>query len=211
MSDSARNDSITVLIVEDNSFMQSTIERIVLNMDGIKVAGVAADGQSAVKEALATNPTVVLMDIQLPRMDGIEAARLIKLELPSCRVLMVSGDEGDDSIVAAFAAGADGFCTKSTVLEQLQTAIQTVATGEVWFDSVIGEKILSGESATAALRATVFSKLGLTALEITILRLLIKRVAEDQIAGDLSMELPDVQQYVREIRRKLTHKATRAG
>lgn len=197
---------IKVLIVEDNSFMQSTIERMVIDMHGMEVAGVAADGAAAVKEALATKPDVVLMDIVLPKMDGIEASRRIKHQLADCRILMVSGDEGDDSIVAAFAAGADGFCTKSTVLEQLEMAIRTVAAGQTWLDPVIGEKILSGEGTSAALRATVFTKLGLTALEITVLRLLIKRVAEDQIAGDLSMPLAEVQQHVLNIRGKLITK-----
>src|SRR5258708_1341158 len=110
---------ISVLIVEDNQFMQQTVERLVFDMDGIKVVAIASDGREAIDKAVDTTPNVVLMDIVLPEMDGIEAARLIKLQLPDCRVLMVSGDEGDDAIVAAFAAGADGFLTKSTVLEQL--------------------------------------------------------------------------------------------
>jgi DNA-binding NarL/FixJ family response regulator len=202
MSDSP----IKVLVVEDNSFMQSTIERMVIDMEGIEVVGLAADGLAAVKEALAVKPDVILMDIVLPKMDGIEASRKIKHELTEVRILMVSGDEGDDSIVAAFAAGADGFCTKSTVLEQLERAIRTVATGNTWLDPVIGEKILSGEGSTSALRATVFAKLGLTALEISVLRLLIKRVAEDQIAGDLSMPLEEVKAHVQTIRGKLIAK-----
>ncbi|HEY9790735.1 MAG TPA: response regulator transcription factor [Candidatus Obscuribacterales bacterium] len=202
MSDSP----IKVLVVEDNSFMQSTIERMVIDMEGVEVVGLAADGVAAVKEALATKPDVILMDIVLPKMDGIEASRKIKHELSDVRILMVSGDEGDDSIVAAFAAGADGFCTKSTVLEQLERAIRTVATGQTWLDPVIGEKILSGEGSTSALRATVFTKLGLTALEITVLRLLIKRVAEDQIAGDLAMTLEEVKAHVQTIRGKLMAK-----
>jgi NarL family two-component system response regulator LiaR len=195
--------TITVLIVEDNSFMQSTIERMVLDMEGIEVAEIAGDGQQAVEKALQTKPTVILMDIVLPKLDGIAASRLIKHQLPDTRILMVSGDEDDDSIVAAFAAGADGFCTKSTVLEQLQPAIRTVAQGLTYLDPVIGEKILTGEGSTAALRAAVFSKLGLTALEICILKLLIKRVAEDQIAGDLEMPLTEVQNHVINIRTKL--------
>jgi NarL family two-component system response regulator LiaR len=195
--------TITVLIVEDNSFMQSTIERMVMDMDGIEVADIASDGQQAVEMALATKPTVILMDIVLPKLDGIAASRLIKHQLPNTRILMVSGDEGDDSIVAAFAAGADGFCTKSTVLNQLQTAIRAVSQGHTFLDPVIGEKILTGEGSTAALRAAVFSKLGLTALEITILKLLIKRVAEDQIAGDLEMPITEVQEHVINIRTKL--------
>jgi NarL family two-component system response regulator LiaR len=195
--------TITVLIVEDNSFMQSTIERLVIDMVGIEVAEIASDGQQAVEKALATKPTVILMDIVLPKLDGIAASRLIKHQLPDTRILMVSGDEGDDSIVAAFAAGADGFCTKSTVLNQLQSAIRAVAQGHTFLDPVIGEKILTGEGSTAALRAAVFSKLGLTALEISILKLLIKRVAEDQIAGDLEMPLTEVREHVINIRTKL--------
>ena len=201
------SDKITVLIVEDNTFMQSTIERMVRDMPGLEVVAVAEDGQTAIDQAVETKPKVVLMDINLPQMDGIEAARQIKLQVPDCRILMVSGDEGDDAIVAAFAAGADGFCTKSTVLEQLETAIRTVASGTAWLDPVIGEKIFGyAAGSNPALKFTVYAKLGLTALEVDVFQLMVNKKSEESMAADLSLTVDEVKDHIRSIRRKLTGK-----
>lgn len=199
--------AITILIVEDNTFMQSTIERMVEEMEGLEVVAIAEDGKAAVQQAVETKPSVVLMDINLPEMDGIEAARQIKLNVPNCRILMVSGDEGDDAIVAAFAAGADGFCTKSTVLEQLETAIRTVASGQAWLDPLIGEKIFGyAAAANPALKYTVYSKLGLTALEIDVFQQMTKKQSEEQMSDTLAISVEEIKQLISSIRRKLTGK-----
>jgi DNA-binding NarL/FixJ family response regulator len=199
--------SITILIVEDNTFMQSAIDRMILDMVGLEVIGFAESGTAAVELAGEMKPSVVLMDINMPEMDGIEAARQIKLKVPDTRILMVSGDEGDDAIVAAFAAGADGFCTKSTILEQLEIAIRTVCSGKAYLDPVIGEKIFGYAAASnPALKYTVYSKLGLTALEIDIFQLMTKKQSEEQIALAIQLAVDDVKEHIRSIRRKLTGK-----
>src|SRR5271154_7037709 len=120
---------ITILLVEDQELTRMGLKLALDRMPGFRVIGEADDGLVAVKQALELKPMVVVMDIGLPGIDGIEATKRIKESLPGVRVVMVTTHDTDDAIFAALNAGADGYCLKNVSVQQLALAIQTITTG----------------------------------------------------------------------------------
>jgi DNA-binding NarL/FixJ family response regulator len=118
----------TVLIAEDNAGMRQTLREL-LEDEGVEVVGEAADGMEAVEQAEALRPTMVLMDLRMPRMDGIEATRLVKQNVPGVRVLMLSAYADPSLSERAMAVGADGYVVKGSSYQTLMDEIQRVASG----------------------------------------------------------------------------------
>jgi len=124
----AEGRAVCVLVADDHPVLRKNLARHLREQPGIEVVGDACDGQEAVEIALATRPDVVLMDVTMPRMDGIEATRCILAQLPHVRVIGLSMHEGKDMIIAMREAGAVAFLTKSLPIEELVTEILTVRT-----------------------------------------------------------------------------------
>ena len=124
-------DNIKVLIVEDHDMARMGLSVILGNNDKIDISGMCSDGQEGVDAALKLLPDVVIMDIGLPTIDGIEATRKIKEVNQDIKVLMYTSREGDDDIFDAFKAGADGYITKGATAEQTISAVLAVSEGEI--------------------------------------------------------------------------------
>lgn len=135
--------SISILIVDDEPVTRRGLQLFVQQLEGIDVLDVARDGEEGIEKALDLHPTVVLMDIGLPGMDGIEAASEIKRLNPQQKVLMLTANESEEAIFAAFNAGADGYVLKTAFANSLELAIRTIKCGSVWFDPLIAQRILS--------------------------------------------------------------------
>ncbi|HEY9868337.1 MAG TPA: response regulator transcription factor [Candidatus Obscuribacterales bacterium] len=133
---------ITVLVVDDEPLLRIGLVNLIEQNNGFKVIGQAADGDTAVELAVSLCPRLVLMDIHIPGMNGIEATKRIKEERPETRVLIVSAFDDDDDIVAAVAAGMDGYCLKSLSGDELIQAARTVAFGGAWINRQIAEKVM---------------------------------------------------------------------
>lgn len=112
----------------------------------LKVIGEAEDGETAVAKVLESKPDVVMMDLGLPKVDGIEATSQIKAQLPNTKVLIFTTAEDDSSIFSALKAGADGYCLKTISGELLAMAIQSVLNGAAWLDPGIANKVLRAQS-----------------------------------------------------------------
>lgn len=136
------NQRISLFIAEDNDFMRSLIARSLERHHRILVAGSVGNGHTAVEEIFEKKPDVVLMDIGMPGIDGVEATRMVKAQLPDVRVIMVTAHDSDDAIFNAFEAGADGYFLKTSSLAELATCITTVADGGAWIDPGISSTIL---------------------------------------------------------------------
>jgi DNA-binding NarL/FixJ family response regulator len=122
--------SISVLIADDQALVRAGF-RMVLEVEGdITVVGEAADGRAAITRARSVEPDVVLMDVRMPVMDGIEATRWIRGEMPRTKVLMLTTFDMDEYVYRAFHAGANGFLLKDVPPEQLVDGIRAVASGE---------------------------------------------------------------------------------
>ena len=126
--------SIDILIVDDIDIVRLGLKLALTNSPIYRVVGECSDGQSAVAMADRFHPDVVLMDIGMPKMDGIEAAAQIKKQAPKSRVIMFTSHDDDTEILAAFGAGADGYCIKDLSSSDLRMAIGRVFEGERWID-----------------------------------------------------------------------------
>jgi PAS domain S-box-containing protein len=135
---------LNIMLVEDFEITRVGLRLMLEQVSGITLAGEAADGITACTMASALNPAVILMDIGLPDITGIEACRRIKASCPDTEVIMFTSHEDTDDIFAALAAGASGYCLKDTSLSNLVKAIRTVADGDMWFDPRISDLIQPG-------------------------------------------------------------------
>lgn len=128
----------TVLLVDDQALLRMGLRLVIESEPDLTVVGEASDGRVAVEQVAALQPDVVLMDIRMPGMDGIEATRRVVAEHPSTRVLVLTTFDVDESAFAALRAGASGFLLKNSRPEELVEAIRTVATGS----SVLAPRIV---------------------------------------------------------------------
>lgn len=154
---STKTSTITVLIVEDEPVTRRGLELFIQRLPGIDVVGIVTSGEEALLKANELRPDLVLMDIGLPGIDGIDAAAKIKSENPSQRVLMLTVDSSAEAVFAAFDAGADGYVLKSSFAYSLELAIRTVRCGSVWLDPQIAQTILRMAVASSGQAGKPFS------------------------------------------------------
>ena len=127
--------SISILIVDDHSMVRFGLRRHLEAQDGFLVVGEAVNGRQGVAKAAELLPDLIVMDIAMPEMDGIEATRLICGELPQVKVLMLSIYDSSDNCTRALHSGAMGYILKESASEEIVTAIHTVLRGELFFGS----------------------------------------------------------------------------
>jgi DNA-binding NarL/FixJ family response regulator/tRNA A-37 threonylcarbamoyl transferase component Bud32 len=132
----------SVLIAEDQDIMRLGLRLTLEKISGVQVVGEAADGEAATNKAKELKPAVVLMDIDLPGMNGITATQEIKRALPNTAIIMFTSDSSDESIFAALKAGADGYCLKNVSADRLSMAINSVVQGAAWLDPGVAQKVL---------------------------------------------------------------------
>ena len=135
--------NIKVLIVEDHDMARMGLSVILSNNPNIEIAGMCADGLEGVDKALEIFPDVVVMDIGLPTIDGIEATKRIKSANSKIKVLMYTSRESEDDIFDSFQAGADGYITKGATSEQTVSAVLAVSEGAGWLDPAIAKVVLT--------------------------------------------------------------------
>ena len=188
--------AIRVLITDDHGVVRQGL-RMFLSLDpDIEVVGEAENGKEAVAMARELKPDVILMDLLMPVMDGIEATAAIRSELPEVEVMALTSVLGDASITGAIKAGAIGYLLKDTEAEELHRAIKGAADGKVQ---------LAPEAAARLMREVRApeSPEELTEREAEILKLLARGKANKQIASDLLVEEKTVKTHVSSILRKL--------
>lgn len=170
-----------------------------MDADDIRVVGEAADGPEAVTEARRLKPEVILMDLNLPRLDGVEAIRAILAEQPDVGIVVLTGTDGDEQILAAVEAGALGYLAKTSEREDFLLAISRVARGELWLPPRLTRKLL------AHLKPRSGGSLvePLTGRETAVLNLLAKGRTNQQIAQGLSIAEATVRTHVSHILDKL--------
>ena len=122
---------IRVMIVDDHSIVRVGLQQVLEQSGEFEVVGQAADGEEAVRVAADVSPDVVVMDVMMPKKDGVETCREILESAPETRVLMLTASTEEDAVVEAVAAGATGYLQKETGREQLLSAVRNVALGEI--------------------------------------------------------------------------------
>ncbi len=195
-------DPIRVLIAEDNPRFREGLVALLRSTSFFEVAGEAGTGDEAVARARAVQPDVILMDIRMPGLDGIEATRRIVQDSPHIAVLALTMLEDDDSVFAAMRAGARGYLLKGALKAEILRAIQDVASGEAIFGPAIARRLMQY---FAAVRPPGLAEAfpDLTDREGEILVLIAQGRTNPEIADRLGLSLKTVRNYVSNIFTKL--------
>jgi DNA-binding NarL/FixJ family response regulator len=196
-----------VLVVDDHPLYREGLVTALSMLDGVDVVGEAGDGAQAVELALQLAPDVVVMDLNLPRLGGIEATRRISGELPGTAVLVLTMLEGDDALFAAMRAGARGYLLKGADRQEIARALETVANGEVVFSATLASRVLAWFARGGGRAAVPFPEL--TEREREILDLVARGLTNAAIARRLVVSDKTVRNHVSNVFGKL-HVADRA-
>ncbi len=202
---------INVIIVEDHDMARMGLSVILGSNSRINILDTASDGQEGVDKALKLKPDVVIMDIGLPTIDGIEATGKIKIVNPDIKVLMYTSREGDDDIFDSFKAGADGYITKGATSEQTISAVIAVSEGAGWLDPAIAKVVLRNvrkNTETLERKGEINYTLGknlygLTEREMEVLALIVDGLTNPQIADKLIITISTTKTHVHNILQKL--------
>ncbi|TMF66854.1 MAG: response regulator transcription factor [Chloroflexi bacterium] len=189
-----------VVIADDQTLFRSGLARLLDMDERVTVVGQATDGLEAVKIALALKPDVVLMDVKMPNLDGIEAARRIITENPKIKVLMLTTFEADNHVIQALKAGASGYVLKDSQAGAIVSSLLAVVAGERVMASAVANRVL--EMLTGTTTPKEFYD-GLTAREVEILKMLATGMANKQIAFKLKISDKTVRNHVSNMYEKL--------
>jgi DNA-binding NarL/FixJ family response regulator len=190
---------IRVLIADDQALMRQGFRMILSAEPDIEVVGEAADGAGAMRQAAALRPDVVLMDIQMPHVDGIAATRAMQ----GVRVLILTTFGNDDHVAAALHAGASGFLLKDTTPEQLVHAVRVVAAGDALLDPAVTRSLIRRALPALARPAATPRFDALSSRETEVLRLLADGMSNAEIAAALFVSEATVKTHISRLLTKL--------
>ena len=196
---------ITLLVVDDQTIVRKGIRALLEQVDDIKVIGEAADGEEAVAQVKSLNPDVILMDLMMPKMDGITAIREIQAGKVSRRIIALTSFVTEDKVFPAIKAGAMGYLLKDSEPEELITAIRKVNRGEPSLHPTVAKMVLQEISQPAKQPLTPDP---LTEREVDIVRLVAQGLSNRQIAEQLVIGEATVRTHVGNVLNKL-HLANR--
>ena len=191
-----------VLLVEDDPLMQLGLEQFFARYAQYTVVGLATNGYRAIEMSLQLQPDLVIMDIGLPQMDGIEATKQIKANLPDTRVIMLTSHRSQTETIASLASGADAYCIKGTSLKGLLTAIAAAKEQAVYLDPNVARQVVKQLQPTPTKRCD--RPIGqLSAREMEVLHLIVEGKTNSEIADLLYLSLSTVKTHIRSIMNKL--------
>jgi len=195
-----------ILLVEDHSLLRQGLRSLVSTLPDFEVVGEARDGKEAIRQCLALSPDLVMMDLSMPGMTGIEATAQIKRRLPHVRVLALTAYKTDEYVREALRAGADGYVLKDASYEELVLALRHVVMGKRFLSADVSghlvDALIQGAQSTAAVAApTPWNKL--TARERSILKLIAEGRTNRAAAEYLSVSPKTIEKHRASVMRKL--------
>lgn len=191
---------ITVLIVDDQPLMLHALKTFIENEDGVSVVGTAEDGEAAVEAAKSLQPDLVLMDIKMPRLNGIEATRKIVSEIPGTRVLALTTFSTLDYVVPALRAGAAGYLVKDARPDEILAAIRNAMDDSLPLSPsvvrLMARQVIGGALDTQAVAGATATEVGLAPREISVLQFLGNGLSNREIAKKMYISEGSVKAYL---------------
>ncbi|MBY0357290.1 MAG: response regulator transcription factor [Candidatus Obscuribacterales bacterium] len=215
---------IRILLVEDHLLTRIGLKTVIERAADLCVVGEAEDGEQAIAKAQELKPNLILMDVGMPVMDGIEASKRIKELLPAVEIVMLTSHDSERDIFASLSAGASGYCLKDVAPERLYMAIRSVNAGDLWLDATIASKVLcqytndmakvnaseqvqefnpQAKETGALAKAQQGLPEPLSARELEVLGLVVEGLSNQEIADRLIISLATAKTHVRNILNKL--------
>lgn len=204
---------IRVLLCEDHELVRMGLSIMIDKAEDITLIGEAENGLSGVELAKQLSPDIILMDIGLPNIDGIEATRRIKEFNPQIKILIFTSRDDSDDVFAAFKSGADGYIMKGASTENIHTAIRSVNEGVAWIDPQIARLVLSSlqapnQNSTPTSNGINYKagkdQYGLTEREMEVLALIVNGLTNPQIAEELTITRATAKAHVHSVLQKLS-------
>jgi DNA-binding NarL/FixJ family response regulator len=193
--------TIRVVIADDQRMVRDGLQLMLSLVGGVEVAAVTADGDEAVAAVAAHDPDVVLMDLRMPRCDGVTATERIRAEHPRTQVVVLTTFADDDEVLAALRAGARGYLTKDAGAEEVARAIRHVADGHADLDPAVQRRLL--ELVPNQVGAARASADGLTDREAEVLRLIASGLSNAEIAAQLVVSESTIKTHVNHVFAKI--------
>ena len=191
--------TIRVVLIDDEPLVRAGLAAIIDTGPGLEVVGEADDGADAISLVDRTQPDVVIMDVRMPRLDGLEATRLLVARQEAPRVLILTTFDSDDYVFEALRAGADGFVLKRAQPDELIRAVHTVASGEV----LLYPQKVRAMAARATSREDLAGSAQLSNREQEVLALMARGLSNAEIAGEMFLGSETVKTYVSSLLGKL--------
>lgn len=190
---------LRILIIEDDPLMQLGLEQALADYPQYDLVEQAEDGYLGVQAALRLQPELIVMDIGLPRLDGIAATKQIKEQLPQVRVVMLTSHTLKTEVIASLGAGADAYCVKGASINRLLTAIAVASEGATYLDPQIAQLVLTNLKPSTP-NAPIPN---LSEREMEVLRLIVEGKSNNEIAKALYLSPNTIKTHVRGIMNKL--------
>jgi DNA-binding NarL/FixJ family response regulator len=191
--------TIKVVVADDQRLVREGLVTLLELSEGIEVAGSAVDGEEAVALAERAKPDIVLMDLRMPRLDGVEATRRLSASLPQTRVIVLTTYADDESVFSALQAGARGYLTKDAGAAEIRRAIETVHAGEALLDPSVQRRLIEGLAAGRAPASRQPYPDGLTQREVDVLGLIASGLSNQEIASRLFISEATVKTHINNI------------
>lgn len=194
-------ENLRILLADDHAILRDSLRAYLELQPNIQVVGEAADGLEAVQEALRLQPDLILLDMAMPQLGGLDVARRIKQELPECKILILSQYDDADTVLPILQAGADGYAVKKAGGSEVLRAIRAVASGDVYLHPSIVHLVL--EATGRHYKADPDVQIGLTRREQDVLSLIGEGLSNKQIADILFISMKTVDKHRASLSRKL--------
>jgi len=199
------DDAIRVMICDDHALFRRGLMMVLESEEGVEVVGEAEDGEESIRKAAELAPDVILMDVRMPRVSGIEATRAIADVVPTARILMLTVSDEEDDLYEAIKAGANGYLLKEISIEEVASAIRAVVSGQSLISPSMASKLLNEFTSLAkkAEERQAVPAPRLTERELEVLKLVAEGMSNREIAGELYISENTVKNHVRNILEKL--------
>jgi DNA-binding NarL/FixJ family response regulator len=194
---------ISVLLVDDHTIVRQGLRALLSLEEDIDVIGEAENGRQAMRMAIKTAPNVVLMDVMMPLMNGLECTRQLRKHVPSAKVLVLSSFSDEDYLLQMMEAGASGYLTKQTAGDDLLLAIREVYKGNAFFSPAITKLLLNHCRHEFSGGQSLKRNVELTSRQMEVLQLVAEGMQDKQSAGELGIGAKTINKHRQEIMNKL--------